>query len=49
MKMEQTSKYLQRRHITYTKEGAESSNSEIDNFYIPTQLIHYAKARGSRN
>jgi hypothetical protein len=49
MKMEQTGKYLQRRHITYTKEGAKFSDSEIDDFYIPAQLIHYAKVGGSRN
>ncbi len=49
MKMEDIGKYLQRQQITRTKEGVESSNSEIDNFFTLAQLIFIAQARGSKS
>jgi len=49
MKINKTDKYLQRQHITCTKEGAKSSNSEINDFLTLTQLILYAKSRCPRS
>jgi hypothetical protein len=47
--MEETGKYLQRLWITHTKEGAKSFDNEIDDFFIPAQLILIAQAGGSKS
>ncbi len=49
VEMEQTGKYLQRQQITYTNEGVKSFDNEIDDFFIPAQLILYAQVGCLRN
>ncbi len=49
MEMEQIRKYLQRQQITYTNEGVKSFDNEIDDFFIPAQLILYAQVGCLRN
>jgi hypothetical protein len=46
MKPNWINQYMKGERITTTKDGVKSSNSEINNYLTPTQMVFYVKSSG---
>jgi hypothetical protein len=49
VKPNQINRYVRGKRITITKDGAKSSNSEIEDYFTPTHMVLYVKNSGHFN